>query len=169
MHVLELADVARPVVPLQQLQRLARDAGHRLVHLLGVLREEVLGEQRDVLAPLAQRRQHDRDDVEAVVQVLAEPALGDGLGQVLVGGGDDPDVGLQFLEAADAAEAPLLQHAQQLHLHHRAHLADLVEEDGALLGDLEQPLLVAVGAGEGAAHVAEQLRLEQRSPASRRS
>ena len=30
------------------------------------------------------------------------------------------------------------------------------------LGDLEQPLLVAVGAGEGAAHVPEQLRLEQR-------
>ena len=50
-----------------------------LLHLLGVLREEVLGEQRDVLAPLAQRRQRDRDDVDAVEQVLAEPPVGDQL------------------------------------------------------------------------------------------
>ena len=57
--------------------RLVRDAGDRLPHLLGVLREEVLGEQRDVLAALAQRRQRDRDDVDAVEQILAEPALGD--------------------------------------------------------------------------------------------
>ena len=42
------------------------------------------------------------------------------------------------------------------------HLADLVEEDGAALGDFDQPLLVRVGAGERAAHVAEQLGLEQR-------
>ena len=61
-----------------------------------------------------------------------------------------------------APELALLQHAQQLHLHDRAHLADLVEEDRALLGDLDQPLLVAVGAGERAAHVAEQLGVEQR-------
>ena len=98
--------------------------------------------ERDVLAALAQRRQDDRDDVDAVVEVFAEPPLGDRLGQVLVGRGDDADVGLQLLEPADAPEPPLLQHAQQLDLHHRAHLADLVEEDRALLGHLEQPLLV---------------------------
>ena len=113
-----------------------------LAHLLGVLRQEVLGEQRDVLAALAERRQRDRDDVDAVEQILAEPPFGDRFRQILVGRGDHADVGLQLLEPADAAEPPLLQHAQQLHLHDGAHLADLVEEDRALLGDLEQPLLV---------------------------
>ena len=34
--------------------------------------EEVLDQQRDVLAPLAQRRQRERDDVQPVVEVLAE-------------------------------------------------------------------------------------------------
>jgi hypothetical protein len=44
----------------------------------------------------------------------------------------------------------------------RRHLADLVEEDGAVVGHLELARLVAIGAREAALHVAEQLRLEQR-------
>ena len=47
-----------------------------LPHLLRELRHEVLGEQRDVVAALAQRRQPQRDDVDPVEEVLAEPALG---------------------------------------------------------------------------------------------
>ena len=53
---------------------------------------EVLGEQRDVLAPLAQRRHEDRDHVQAEVQVLAEPAGADLRRQVLVGGREHPHV-----------------------------------------------------------------------------
>ena len=68
----------------------------------------------------------------------------------------------ELFDAAEPAELPLLQHAQQLHLHHRRHLADFVEEQRALLGRLDQPLLVRAGAGERALHVAEQLRFEQR-------
>ena len=41
-------------------------------------------------------------------------------------------------------------------------VADLVEEQRAAVGQLEAPAALAVGAGEGAALVAEQLRLEQR-------
>ena len=37
--------------------------------------EEVLGEERDVLPPLAQGRRADRDDLEAVEEVLAEALL----------------------------------------------------------------------------------------------
>src|SRR5439155_3016425 len=44
----------------------------------------------------------------------------------------------------------------------RRHLADFVEEDRPFVGDLELARLVAVRAGEAAAHVAEQFGLEQR-------
>ena len=57
-----------------------------------MLLDEVLDEHRDVVAALAQRRDADRDHVEAVVQVLLEAAVGDHLLQVAVGGGDDADV-----------------------------------------------------------------------------
>ena len=55
----------------------------------------------------------------------------------------------------------LLEHAQQLHLQRQRQLADLVEEERAAVGRLEETRLVADGAGEGALHVAEELGLEQ--------
>ena len=71
--------------------------------------------------------------------------------------------------AADAGEAPLLQHAQQRRLQRQRHRGDLVEEQRAAVGLLEAALAAPVGAGEGAALVAEQLALQQRAPGSRRS
>ena len=55
----------------------------------------------------------------------------------------------------------LLQDAQQARLHLVRHLADLVEQDGAAVGLAEEALAIAVGAGERAAHVAEELALEE--------
>ena len=50
---------------------------------------------------------------------------------------------------------------QELALQGRVEVADLVEEDGALVGGLELADLELVGAREGASLVAEQLALEQ--------
>ena len=58
--------------------------------------------------------------------------------------------------------SPDLEEAQQHDLHARAHLADFVEEDGAVRRHLEQARLVAIRAGEAAADVAEQLGFEER-------
>ena len=132
-----------------------------LLVLVRVLAQEVLDQQRDVLVALAQRRQVDGDHVEPVEEVLAEGALLHGFGQVGVGGGDDAHVGLARLDAAERHELLLLDHPQQLGLRVERDVADLVEEDGAAVGGLEQPLLVGHGAGEGALDVAEELALEQ--------
>ena len=78
--ILQLADVARPVVLLQRRQRPRVDVGHVAVVLFIVEVEEMSDQFGDVLAAIAQRRQVDRHDVEPVVQVFAEPA-GGGFGQ----------------------------------------------------------------------------------------
>jgi len=56
---------------------------------LGVLPEEVVRQRRDVLAPLAQRRQIDLDRVQAEEQVLAEAARRHFFPKVRVGRRDD--------------------------------------------------------------------------------
>ena len=76
-------------------------------------------------------------------------------------GGDDAHVALARGVAADALVDALLQDAQQLHLHGQAHVADLVEEQRAALGDLEAALARGDGAGERALLVSEQFALEQ--------
>ena len=65
-----------------------------------------------------------------------------------VGGADRPDV-------------VFLEHAQQLDLQAHGHVADLVEQQRAAIGGLEQALVIAYCAGERSFDVAEQLRLEQ--------
>jgi 3-methyladenine DNA glycosylase Tag len=54
--------------------------------------QEVLGELRDLLAALAERRDV-QPDVEAVEEVVTKAALAHELGQVLVRRGDHADVG----------------------------------------------------------------------------
>jgi len=76
------------------------------------LEEEMLRQKRDVLRALAQVRQPQADDVQPVVEVLAESALPHALLEVLVRGRDHPDVDLDLLVAADAVEGAVGQHAQ---------------------------------------------------------
>jgi hypothetical protein len=63
---------------------------------------------------------------------------------------------------ADRLDFARLEEAQEQRLHPQAHLADLVEEERAAIGELELARLVAIRAGEAAPRVAEQLRLEER-------
>jgi hypothetical protein len=53
-------------------------------------------------------------------------------------------------------ELAVLQHAQDLGLRLHAHGADLVEEEGAAIGDLEKAFLAGNRAGKCALDVAEE-------------
>ena len=55
-----------------------------------------------------------------------------------------------------------LEHPQKLRLDPRAHLADLVEKQRALVGGFKLSGLALGGAGEGALFVAEQFALQER-------
>ena len=117
--------------------------------------------ERDLVAPLAQRRHRRFDDLEPVVEVLAELAAQHHRLEIAVGGRDHAHVDVDLLVAAKLGELGVLQDVQQLGLQRRLHLADLVEEDRAGVRLLELADARRRGAGEGALLVAEQLALEQ--------
>ena len=128
--------------------------------LVEAVQEEVR-QQRDVAATLPQRRDADGEGVHAVEQVAAEDALADLLVEVGVGGGDDADIDLDLLAAADALDDLVLQEAQQLDLQGMRQVADLVEEQRAFVGALDLADGLLHRAGEGAAFVAEQFAFQQ--------
>ena len=101
------------------------------------------------------------DDVEAEEEVLAEAASLDHVGEVAVGSGEDAGGDGDGLGGADGAHFFFLQGAEQLGLEVEGKLADLVEEDGAAGGGGEQAGLGAVGTGEGALDVAEELAFDE--------
>ena len=111
--------------------------------------------------PLAQRRQLQGEHVQAEQQVVAEAALGHRALEVAVARGDQADVDLDRLAAADAVDLALLDRAQQLGLQARVHLADLVEQQRAAVRLLELADAPRDRTGEGAPLVAEQLRFQQ--------
>src|SRR5688572_32683903 len=68
---------------------------------------------------------------------------------------------MDVVRAADPKKRSLLQEAEQLRLQGGSHLADLVEEHGAAVGDLEETFFSGLRVREGALLVAEQLALKQ--------
>ena len=117
--VAELADISGPAVTEQRRasvgsQRLARQA---VVN--ADASQEMLGERGDVLRALAQRRQRDGQDSQAVIEILAEAPGVDGGGQLLAAGREDPDVDGLAPGAAESADGLLLDHLQELGLESR--------------------------------------------------
>ena len=79
----------------------------------------------------------DRKDVEPIEEIGPEsPALHRGV-EIPVGRRDDPHVHLDRGGPADPLELALLQHPEQLDLEIERQIADLVEEDGPAVGQLE--------------------------------
>ena len=146
---------------LERIERGGRQVDVALVRLVDAV-QKVQRERADVFAPLGQRRQADRDHVEPVEQVTPEVAARHLDRQVAVRRRDQPHVHRQLALAAEPHDRALLQGAQQLGLHQQRQLADLVEKDRAAVGLLEPAGARGVGAGEGAAVVAEEFGFEQR-------
>ena len=76
--VLQLTDITGPGVGLHDLDGFPGELEKRAVLLLGDAGEEILCQQGDVLRTSAERRQMDTDDIETVIEILAEFLLGDG-------------------------------------------------------------------------------------------
>ena len=131
--------------------------------------DEVLHQRRDVFAALAQRRDLDVHDVEAVIQIVAKAACFDRFLQVVIGRRNDAHLHLHRRAGADRQDLLGLDRAQQLDLKVERHVGDFIKEDGAAAGTLEEPFLVADGSGEGAAEMAEELALEEGLGDRRRS
>ena len=102
----------------------------------------------------------NRDGVQPIIQILTETAFFDGYRQVDVGGGHDSDVGLHHLGAAHTDKLTVFQHAQQPRLGGEGQLADLIQKQGAFVGNLEIALALIDSTRKGAFLVAEQLGID---------
>src|ERR1700682_3130277 len=99
----------------------------------------MLGKRRDIGYALSQRLKLDGDDVEPIKQIFPEPALLYPLLQIAVRGGDNTDI--DFLRSAnDRRDNALLNCAQDLGLHRKVHVADLVQKQRPAVRLTERPL-----------------------------
>ena len=109
---------------------------------------EIFDEQGDIGPTFAQGGHVQWEHVEPIEEVRAEGAVGDGSVQISIRSGNHADVHADRPAATDPLEFVLLQHAQQHDLGLGGEFADLVEEDGSAVGQLEATLASLQGSGE---------------------
>jgi hypothetical protein len=131
--------------------------------LLTRLREEVIQQERNVVAALPQGRDTDLDDVQPVIEILAECLGSDKRFEIPVRRGNQAnvDVHRRAIRSYRLYFSGFCE-SEQHRLHPEAHLTEFVQKQRAAVTVARKTRFVAVGAGEAAARVAEQLRLEQR-------
>src|SRR6476620_2910019 len=117
---------------------------------------EPLGQQPDIVRPFTKGRQMQHDPFEPKIQIFPEPAFDHAAMQVLVGGGDNPDIDGSRFGITDAVKRLFLKHPQELTLMIDAEIADLVEKQRSLVGQLEIAFTVEECAGEAASDMSEQ-------------
>ena len=157
----QLADVTRPIVRLEQFQRLAVQRLGCCVEFLRRIRKVVIQQQWDVLPALPQWRRIDPDHVQSVKQVFAEAALFHCPRQVLVGCSDHPHVDFDRGLTANAVKLTFGQHPQQPGLQCRRHIADFIEEQRATIRLFKSSYTSRRSTGKCSTFMPEQFGLKQ--------
>src|SRR5262249_28923338 len=111
--------------------------------------------------PFTQRRQADFEGVDAEPKILAEIVLLDHLAQIAIRRTDDAHIDAEWLRVADAANLAGFKESKQVELDVLVELADFIEEQRPAVRDLEQSLVIALGAGERALAMAEQFAFDE--------
>src|SRR5262245_27324228 len=114
--VFELADVARPRVSLEHLERAWSELEPGALDLGAGTIEQHLRDLGNILGMLSERWNPQVDHVEAVVQIFAETPFLDGGRQIAVGRGDDPAIHRQRARSTHPFELALVEEVQQLGL-----------------------------------------------------
>jgi len=157
----ELSDVAGPCAGTDPGGRGVLEVTDGAVVSSGELLEIMGGKEVDIVVAFAEWRQSDGQDHEPVEQVAPEVAGGDRGIEVHAGCGDEADIDTGGAFSAEAPELAILDGGQELGLERCGELPDLVHEQGATVGLLEEAASCLLGAGEGAPDEAEELRFEK--------
>ena len=121
----------------------------------------MFGEEDDVAAAFAKRRDGDGHGGDAEVEIFAKLFFAHGGLEIAVGGGDQADIDFDGGGAADALESAFFEDAQEFGLDRGRQVADFVEENCAAMGEFDFADFASACAGEGAALVAEELVFDQ--------
>ncbi len=160
--VAKLADIAGPGVFLESFHYFVAHVGDA-AQVFAVERfDERFRENGQIGHALAQGREGNLEDVEAIEEIFAKIAFFESFVKVAIGGGDDADVDGDFIFSTQAAYARIFQNTQEFGLRAGGHFGEFVEEQRAVLGELETTGAAFERAREGAFLVAEELTLHER-------
>src|SRR5690242_7094768 len=159
--MLQFTDIPRPVVLLQDSERIGRDSSELLFRFARRVRGESVGEERNVLGTIPERRDLDGDHAQTEVEVAPKTASFCFGSEIPVGRRDDSHVDFDRRRTANALELLFLQNAKELRLEVQTHLGDLIQEKSSAMRPLECTRDPLDRAGKRATLVPKQCALDQ--------
>ena len=158
--MIQFAHISRPEVFKHLLHCRRLETEHLLAIALGITLEEVLRQQGNVFATVAQWRQVDLDGVEAKEKVGAESSLGALHFQVCVGRRKYTGIYALGFRRANTLHLAGFEHPQEFGLLFDRYIGDFVEKDRAFICQLKASDAIAASVCERALHVSKQFALE---------
>ena len=160
--VFKFTDIAGPRVtekhihsPIRNPQGAASEGGDEVI-------EEMVDQKRDVRTAFAQGRHVESEDVQAIVEILAEGVLTDGVFKIAVRGGEHPHVDEAGVFASHAGHFAVLEQTEQADLRFKGHLPDFIKKNGPVVRQLKfAGLPKAARARKRAFIIAEKLALHE--------
>ena len=160
-RIAQLPHIAGPLVGEEPPGNRWRDALDRLAVLLIELLAKMIDQRHDILAPVAQRRQFDRDDLDSIVQIAPEITSLDSLLQVLIRCRDQADIDFLRFIVADPRDFSLFQYSQQFDLCGYRHVADFVQKQRPAVGIFKGSDAIRHRIGVSPLYVAKKLAFHQ--------
>ena len=108
-HVLQFADIARPRVSDESVHHFGTEVQAGSLQFRLKILQKMTGQKRNILRSVPKWRDHDREHVQAIIQVGPESASADGGNQIGIGGRNDAHVHSLRLGASDPIDLPILQ------------------------------------------------------------
>src|SRR5882757_2135386 len=137
------------------------DGVDHFVHGGGELFDEVAHKLRNIRFSFAERWQRNRENIQAIVQILSEFAVTYHLPQVLIGRRDDTNIDARGTSAAYGLELALLKDTEQLGLKLHWHVADFIQKQCAAVRQRKSADMRIDRSGKGPALVPEKLAFEK--------
>src|SRR3984893_16647666 len=160
-YILQLSYIPGPVISAQGIHRGRRNGFYRLVHTSGELLREMPYQERDIAFTLSQRRNVNREHVEAKKKIGSKLLLPHHGFQVTVCRGNQTCIGSQGARTPETLEFPFLQYAKQLRLQFKRNLSNLIQKDRAAIGYFKASDALRDRSCKCAFLVPEQLAFEQ--------
>src|SRR2546429_4771170 len=104
----------------------------------------------------------DTSYIEAKVDVFSKLALCHTSLQILVCGGDDPNIERDIASSPQALEFLAFDHSQDLRLRVRAHITNFIEEYRSTISKTQLSLIKGVCPREGSLFIAEEFTFQKR-------
>src|SRR5215813_25936 len=156
-NISKFAHIPRPREKLQSFDRRRTQKTSRAVVLFSKFGDEVLCQQGQIFFTLAKGWQVDREDIQAIQEILPQLAIIDSLLRGTIRCSKQTHINLDLFTTTEATNATFFYYSEKFRLKHRRHFRNFIQQQGSCVRQFKATCTSRSCAGECPLFVPKQL------------